>query len=280
MSIEVTVTGGLGNQLFCYAVGLELSMKHECELILSVGDLGHRSCELRGMNLTSRVRWAQSRSPIRTRILRTFGGLPGIGPYCFEKHFYFDEDVLELRPPAKLFGYFQSWRYSPNVRPLILEQLRSFSNPSEAFILWQERLADTEFVAVQIRRGDYLAHSDYHGVCSDRYFDEALGRVLDWQGPIVVFTDDQSDWAPAWAEERGAVIVRPGDVSDPRESLALMGMGTHFVISNSSFGWWGAELGQAASKIVVAPRPWFGVSHLDTRDLLPLEWQTLDMREQ
>jgi hypothetical protein len=83
-------------------------------------------------------------------------------------------------------------------------------------------------------------------------FAEALGLVLPWRGPLVVFTDDQGDSVPAWAEERGAVVIRPREVPDPRESLALMGMGTHFVISNSSFGWWGAEL---ASRIVVARRP-------------------------
>ena len=46
----------------------------------------------------------------------------------------------------------------------------------------------------------------------------------------------------------------------------------HFIIPNSSFGWWAAWLANFSKKIVVAPKKWFSDSNINTKDLIPDDW--------
>jgi hypothetical protein len=66
------------------------------------------------------------------------------------------------------------------------------------------------------------------------------------------------------------------DNNDPEhcvEDFALMRLCRHFVLSNSTFGWWAAWLSDQPGKIVVAPEQWY-TEHCpwNHRDLLPEDW--------
>ncbi len=57
------------------------------------------------------------------------------------------------------------------------------------------------------------------------------------------------------------------------EDITLMSLCKHFILSNSSFGWWGAWLSPTPDeqKIVIAPKKWV-TGNLDTADLIPESW--------
>jgi hypothetical protein len=44
------------------------------------------------------------------------------------------------------------------------------------------------------------------------------------------------------------------------------------VIANSTFGWWGAWLGESSGSVIVGPDKWFGIPRLAEVDLLPARW--------
>jgi hypothetical protein len=46
---------------------------------------------------------------------------------------------------------------------------------------------------------------------------------------------------------------------------------THNIISNSSFSWWAAWIGEQENKIVIAPQPWFNKIEYDKK-LTPDNW--------
>jgi hypothetical protein len=57
-----------------------------------------------------------------------------------------------------------------------------------------------------------------------------------------------------------------------------MGLCNHAVIANSTFGWWGAWLGDEVTRrprIVVAPEKWFVQPGLEFCDVVPERWVKL-----
>ena len=53
-----------------------------------------------------------------------------------------------------------------------------------------------------------------------------------------------------------------------------MSLCDHNIIANSTFSWWGAWLNNNPSKKIIAPNEWFGfgLSHLNTIDIIPNNW--------
>ena len=56
--------------------------------------------------------------------------------------------------------------------------------------------------------------------------------------------------------------------------LCLISKCKDFIISNSTFSWWGAWLGDGK---VIAPTPWYGpgLSDINTDDLYPEGWEVI-----
>ena len=48
----------------------------------------------------------------------------------------------------------------------------------------------------------------------------------------------------------------------------------HNIISNSSFGWWGAWLNKNPDKVIFAPKNWFKAD-MPTKDLYPEGWKVI-----
>jgi hypothetical protein len=56
------------------------------------------------------------------------------------------------------------------------------------------------------------------------------------------------------------------------EDLELMRLCKHHILSNSTFGWWGAWLSEGRpGAVTIAPTKWFNKA-FDTRDLIPERW--------
>ena len=111
-------------------------------------------------------------------------------------------------------------------------------------------------IAVHIRRGDYI---DLGCALPDSYYSRAIDLLTSKVGPlpVCVFSDD-----PAI-----------GTGNSPEGDLIAMAACRHHVISNSTFSWWGAFLGERPRQVVIAPSRWR--DSLDTSGMLPPHWITL-----
>lgn len=177
-------------------------------------------------------------------------------------------------------GYWQSPAYFSGLRQVILENLDDLIFTGSGYEPLMQEAEAIRPIGVHVRRGDYVTNPqirNVHGVLPLDYYLEGirLARAYLPGAPIWLFSDDLSfcqEWFPDGLVDKfvGASIEEPSDSRD----LLLMSKCTGHVISNSTFGWWGAWL--ADSEIVFAPKHWTAQKHLNFKDLLPRHWQRLD----
>lgn len=88
-----------------------------------------------------------------------------------------------------------------------------------------------------------------------------------------IFSDD-ADWVKDNIVFPGEVFYQPPRVT-PLETLYLMKACKHFIISNSSFSWWGQYLSNNDNKIVIGPAKWY----VDGRktDIIEEEWIKIEV---
>lgn len=219
--------GGLGNQMFQFAFGLAVARKLNAPF--------------------EWVRMPRARS-------REFGlGMFGIeeAPYYAPWTVYrnsgcgdasdmgFAEAAIARSEVSHcgLRGHFQNEEcFAPvadEIRELFkIEPIRKFENQ----------------VSLQVRRGDYAGNPLYD-VCKPTYFWEAI-RHFEGEPMFVVVSDDLE-----WCREtfKGFPYVHVPDSQTTEEGLRLMAGSDAHIISNSTYGWWGAWLSGGP---VVVPDRW------------------------
>jgi len=175
---------------------------------------------------------------------------PGGRTWVLQTKPSFEPWHLRVRGPAFWSGYWQSPRYFEGYEAAVRQALQ-FRVPLSPGLQSAQALARTPgSVSVHIRRGDYLTMPGF-GALDPRYFLAALER-LSPTGPVLVFSDD----AP-WCRENlnWPLAFTVVDGGRPEEDLLLMSLCQHHILSNSTFSWWGAWLGQPGR--VMVPPLWF-----------------------
>ena len=61
------------------------------------------------------------------------------------------------------------------------------------------------------------------------------------------------------------------------DALAIMGMCKHFVIGNTSYGWWAQFLSYNSDKIVIAPNRWYRTNI--PCDIYQANWHLVDVTD-
>ncbi len=293
--IVTRLMGGLGNQMFQYAVGRALALRTGATLKLDLSHYaadGHRRYELGCFRIeatpaTSRdlARFGLAGAPLprqldRIRRLLRSRMAPAGFPIIRERNFRFDPEVVSLQGSAYLEGYWQSERYFLDQAETLRREFEPVDAPGPENAEIAARIGAANAVSVHVRRGDYVgnaAASRYHGTCSLDYYRAAVDYVgARTPAPhLFIFSDE-----PAWVRANFHLGVPSTvvDVNPPHRGLRdmqLIALCRHHIIANSSFSWWGAWLGCAPGKIVVSPRRWFNLASIDTRDRVPDAWMRL-----
>ena len=275
---QINLNGGLGNQLFGWALAYSLSRTMGLQVGLNVKNLHQRGFELTNFNIPdiSNITFStiSNHSRIRASLRRRFVKLRSRDEF-FESGFGFDQRVFESREKTTFNGYFQSWKYFHQYREEIVHQLQAPKNPSAKYLDFVKSLSEKKWIAIHVRRGDYVKFKNYHGLASSEYYTMSLDLVSHAIGDIdiVVFSDDISEAKKI--VPNATQYICEEDISSPVENLILMSKATHFIGANSSFSWWAAYIGDQKEKINIFPRPWFAEKNIDTRDLLLPHWLTL-----
>lgn len=291
-TILLRLSGGLGNQLFQYALGRHLSILSEAELIFdthALSDdirtyaLGPFSIhgrisdslkkDMRGLGLPN----TENMTIIGKIIRKSFRLFESHKKLCerkfiTESHFQFDPTMLEIRHSCYLSGFWQSEKYFKTIEDILRKDLvlkESLSSASESLAA---RMRSAHSISLHVRRGDYLANKT-QGPCSRDYYERAVARIAERvpNPEFFIFSDDI-----AWAKDALSIgfpvtFVSGAGIPD-YEEMVLMSTCAHHIIANSSFSWWGAWLNQNPNKIVIAPKQWFRAGNERTINLIPEGW--------
>lgn len=277
--------GGLGNQLFQYALYRELRFMGRTVKLDVTTEYGRQN-DRQHMLWALQAEYEEATQEEINRLTDGFTDplsrirrkLTGRRTKRYaEADGNFDPEVL-IRTPVYLTGYFQSDCYFKDVADTLRRELafspRIYDGLSkeqrERIAAYKERMVASESVALHVRRGDYLAHPEIYGrSCTDAYYRAAVSYMRERcaKAHFFVFTNDPS-WTGEWI--RGLFGNKEGDGTElftliegtTEETgyldLMLMSSCKHQIMANSSFSWWGAWLNRNPDKLVTAPSPWFG----------------------
>lgn len=175
--------------------------------------------------------------------------------YKEKRHCY---DPLPEVDSLTIEGYFQSERYFDGYKEQIAEAL--------GFVHKQE-----PYVAVHIRRGDYLKYPDQFPVMPREYYFEAIKKLVNRSTFATIFKI-YSDDIPWCKDVFGEKTFLYSENKDPLTDMKDMYNAIAFIIGNSTFSLFPALL-RSDSPMVIAPAEdrWYGpaAKHLETCDLMP-----------
>lgn len=181
----------------------------------------------------------------------------------YTTHLLYEEQKLEISdaPVKYVVGWFQSPVYWMDMADQIKQELRVRQEPSEKNREMMKELSSCESTCVHIRRGDYLAPEYRHlNICNQAYYMEAMRRMAEQKPDTVFYIFTNNHREIEWIRENydfSGYRVRYVDLDNPDyEELRLMYHCRNFIISNSTFSWWGQFLSENPDKIVMAPSIW------------------------
>ncbi|PKM92335.1 MAG: alpha-1,2-fucosyltransferase [Euryarchaeota archaeon HGW-Euryarchaeota-1] len=290
--IITKLIGGLGNQMFQYAIARSLSVIKQTDFKMDISGFElikppytPRRYELNNFNIIEN--FADSKEIQRFNgkkaHLSIFLGkiFPILQNYTYhyygEKQFNYNPDVFKLKGNIYLDGYWQTEKYFKNIEDVIRRDFTVKTEPDEKNKDLLNKIKNCNGVAVHVRRGDYAEvplTSSIHGICGLDYYKKSVDLIAEKADKphFFVFSDDME-----WTKENLKIDFPVTYLSHNRpdkghEDLRLMSNCRHFIIANSSFSWWGAWLSNNPDKIVLAPERWFKKEGMDTNDLIPDGW--------
>jgi len=291
--------GGLGNQLFEYAMARALSLRTGADLLLNVDAFED--------DVTYARRYSLDMFQVRPRIDRVRGGwlrrvlewkkelLPRLMyAYCREP-WYAGREALPEKWRGRLWlnGYWQSEAYFADFADVIHKDL-TFAHAEEVANseIGKQIASCEESVFVHVRsffdaRGKGNAEASVPIV----YYENAVRYLVEHVGgePCFFLFSDEPEFAESRmrpiVERLGArmSVVRAGTIEMPGTDFHLMRMCRHAIVGNSSFSWWAAWLGERDSlakgrpSVIVRPDgiPFWGAN----REFWPDRWVEIETNE-
>lgn len=181
---------------------------------------------------------------------------------------------LRFHQDIYMNGWFQEAEKLQTIRELLLEDFRwKPTEISNTFACRQ--ILSTNAVCVHIRRGDYV-NNPIFDVCGDSYYYRAMQYMQKIVSkPVFYIFSDAMDEIENNVEFPCPVVYIKGRHED-YEDLYLMKSCRHFIMSNSTYSWWAQFLGEARDKVVIAPKKWCLVEDMDV-GIYMKEWVLMDV---
>lgn len=257
----IKLYGGLGNQLFQYALG-KAQMQNGIDVRFDVSwfnkpDNAYRPYCLNKFNIDLKV------SP--------FVKQPELNEVRLK--YQYNPDYVKM-DGYNFYGYWQHPAYFQSVLPELKKEFTVKKQEyTQEYLVWLEMIINSDSVSLHVRRGDYIQINGHHLLTLD-YYKEALHRVTGRE--FFVFSDD-IPWCQQYFQGSAFNFV----ILPEYLCFELMSLCKHHIIANSTFSWWAAYLGYWKGKTVIAPDQWRldkkGQAYVSKDILRPEGWQIISL---
>jgi lipopolysaccharide biosynthesis glycosyltransferase len=288
--VVISVTGGLGNQMFYYAL--------------------YRYLRIQGINAYLDTNWYSGNNYNNFPVPYIEGEVEHC-KYKLEKYFCgldikqsgIDDSIRIARKNLDVqmncestsyryivkakenkdiyfTGFHRNWDYCYEIRDTLINDFE-FSIPlPNSITAFLAEIEISNSVSIHIRRGDYFRSEVFAihngSICNIHYYRNAIDLFTNQYENIkfFIFSDDI-----IWAKDIFSIFDNCFIVDTHLENdsnyydLMLMSKCKHNIISNSSFSWWAAFLNQNENKQVVVPTLWNRNLNFEKTDYIcPPEW--------
>ena len=195
-----------------------------------------------------------------------------------EVEFPFEYVNVSLKDYTDMKGYFQSEKYFQYAKQEVVDQFK-FKSSVKTDV--DKKIANGYYpdpstcISIHIRLGDYTDKRQFHPAMTSEYYSAA--SKIAGSDNYMIFSDDIDACKRMLG---GSGNIHYAEEVNPFSALYHMSLCKNHIICNSTFGWWGAWLGEmnnhSDDKKIIAPKNWFGAAHdYDSKDIIPDRWELL-----
>lgn len=283
----VKILGGLGNQMFQYA--FYLAVKHrfpkeaaKIDIFCFRGYPLHNGFELNHVFAINES-IANIRDLCKVSYPYIHYRLWQVGKYLLPKRKIMYKESLDAKYNPNIFnnekicyyeGYWQNEKYFKDIRSEILKIFKPrYINDKTKEL--SKILTNKSSVSIHIRRGDYIKHPWFGGICNVGYYKRAISKIESQKDVEIycIFSNDipwcKTNIAPLLKSKK-IIYVDWNKNEESHLDIYLMSLCKYNIIANSSFSWWGAWLNEYKEKIVICPKKWNNIK--DSKFELPESW--------
>ena len=259
--VSCSLQGGLGNQMFQISAAYALALKNN-----DISVFNFNQCHTPNQGYPS--------NKYKDTIFKNVKTVDEYKPSVIYTEPSFSYKELPYHNNILLNGFFQSEKYFTGYEKEVCD-LFSILDSDKALIRELVSIFKTvqkPITSVNIRRGDYLNHSDYHNVCTIGYYKKAIEIIGD---SYFVFMSDDMNWVKDNFGNNENYIFP--DLKNEILDLTMITMCDNNILSNSTFSWWGAYLNPNKNAIKIGPNKWFGPrGPKNYSDIIQKDWLTID----
>jgi hypothetical protein len=283
--LNVRLFGGLGNQLFQYFAGYDLSLKMRSQLKVDArwieSSYSQSKSDIRDFKFLKdtpiitkmesgevnfRLERLKTKIASKSQSASKFFGLRAPNSPGFI-------EFNDLKLGVELRGYFQSYKYFENVNMALKMWDWSLKNESQLFLETRSGLDSAPFIAIHVRGGDYLHKTNIYHKLGSKYYLESLKDLNEKIGDIrvLVFSDDP-EYARNFFSSDASFEILNQDGLRGSEAMILMSSAKGIITANSTFSYWAAMIN--GGNHIYAPKFWYTNAEAD-ENLYPPHWKLI-----
>jgi len=295
--IVVKVAAGLGNQMFMYANAYSMAKRFGYKLLIdntsgffqAKNSTFGRVFGLNAFNLTGNLadksdKYDNYITHNYKKIIKTLNRFQKnkaflTDPIGKNKKTYYEKIDYPLSNTVYLEGYFESEKYFFDLKTELTEEFKiksTYINNKNKFI---NLLSECNSVSIHIRRDRFVEPSYFKNRGREPKKDMRLEDIINYVNKAVLYFENKIDdpkffiWSNNFSDldkifDRNKFIFVQNN--DYINDFYLFNFAKHFIVSPSSFHWWGAWLNQNPGKICV--RPSDNLNPSNNKDFWPDAW--------